>query len=172
MAIHPQTHQPFKGHPFIVLGTIALVAAGLFTATRYDWSRGDAEPGLATGTNPYPLRASVPAQVVMTELEAIMEHEAAMAAAYGAAETAPTESTVLAENYDAIHNVLGGGLVLAVGTAPGALPASDVDTVTLSEADVIAEHEAAISGVLGAPAASARLSRVEPELWFEDMPVP
>lgn len=167
MAIHPQTHQPFKGHPFIVLGAIALVAAGLFTATQYDWSRGDAKPGLATGTNPYPLRASVPAQVVMTELEAIMEHEAAIAAAYGAAQTAPTESTVVAENYDAIHN-----LAPAVGTAPGALPASDVDTVTLSEADVIAEHEAAISGVLGAPAASARLSRVEPELWFEDMPVP
>lgn len=144
MAIHPQTHQPFKSHPFLVLGAIALVAAGLFTATRYDWSGGDAEPGLATGTNPYPLRASVPAQVVMTELEAIMEHEAAMAAAYGA----------------------------AVGMAPGALPPSEVDTVTLSEADVIAEHEAAINAVLGAPAASAPLSRVEPELWFDDTPVP
>ncbi len=172
MAIHPQTHQPFKSHPFLVLGAIALVAAGLFTATRYDWSGGDAEPGLATGTNPYPLRASVPAQVVMTELEATMEHEAAMAAAYGAAETAPTESTVVAENYDAIHNVLGGSLAPAVGRAPNSLPASEVDTVTLSEADVIAEHEAAINGVLGAPAASAPLSRVEPELWFDDMPVP
>jgi len=156
VAIHPQTHQPFKSHPFIVLGAIALVAAGVFTATRYDWSRGDAEPGLATGTNPYPLRASVPAQVVMTELEAIMEHEAAMAAAYGAG-----------ENYDAVH-----GLAPAVSTSPGALPASDVDTVTLSEADVIAEHEAAINGVLGAPAASAQLPRVEAELWFDDMPVP
>lgn len=167
MAIHPQTHQPFKSHPFIVLGAIALVAAGVFTATQYDWSRGDTKPGLATGTNPYPLRASVPAQVVMTELEAIMEHEAAMAAAYGAAETVRTESSVVAENYDAVHN-----LAPADNTAPGALPASDIDTVTLSEADVIAEHEAAISGVFGALPASTRLPRVEPELWFDGIPVP